>query len=102
MSSKPRPKASLKKSKIQLRLRPEQEELIARAAQVKQTTLANFMVEHALSAAQEVLADQVHFSLSPERWDAFCAALDAPPKVIPALRKLLKKPRVFDDDAVPS
>ena len=47
----------------------------------------------------EVLADQVHFSLSPERWDAFCAALDAPPKVIPALRRLLKKPSVFHDDA---
>jgi uncharacterized protein (DUF1778 family) len=57
------------------------------------------MVEHVFNAAQEVpevLADQVHFSLSPERWDAFCAALDAPPKVIPALGKLLKKPSVFD------
>ena len=57
------------------------------------------MVEHAFIAAQEVLANQVHFSLSSERWDAFCAALNAPPKVIPALRKLLKKPSVFDDDA---
>ena len=57
------------------------------------------MVEHSLNAAQDVLADQVHFALSPERWDAFCAALDAPPKVIPALRKLLKKPSVFDDAA---
>jgi uncharacterized protein (DUF1778 family) len=96
MNSKSRPKDSLKESKILLRLRPAQKDLIARAAQVKQTTLTNFMVEHALSAAQKVLADQVQFSLSPERWDAFCAALDAPPKVIPALRKLLKKPGVFD------
>jgi uncharacterized protein (DUF1778 family) len=102
MSSKSTPRPSLKESKVQLRLRPAQKDLIARAAQVKQTTLTNFMVEHAFSAAQEVLADQVHFSLSPERWDAFCAALDAPPKVIPALRKLLKKPSVFDDDATPS
>ena len=57
------------------------------------------MVEHAFTRRQEVLADQVHFSLSPERWEAFCAAIDAPPKVIPSLRKLLKKPGVFDDDA---
>ena len=98
MSSKSSPKTSLKESKIQLRSRPGQKDLIARAAQVKQTTLTNFMVEHAFAAAQEVLADQVHFSLSPERWEAFCAALDAPPKVIPALRKLLKKPSVFHDD----
>ena len=99
MSSKSTPRPSLKESKVQLRLRPAQKDLIARAAQVKQTTLTNFMVEHAFSAAQEVLADQVHFSLSPERWEAFCAAIDAPPKVIPSLRKLLKKPGVFDDDA---
>jgi uncharacterized protein (DUF1778 family) len=99
MSSKSRPKTPLKESKVQLRLRPGQKDLIARAAQIKQTTLTNFMVEHAFSAAQEVLADQVHFSLSPERWEAFCAAIDAPPKVIPSLRKLLKKPGVFDDDA---
>jgi len=102
MSSKSRPKTPLKESKVQLRLRPGQKDLIARAAQIKQTTLTNFMVEHAFSAAQEVLADQVHFSLSPERWEAFCAAIDAPPKVIPSLRKLLKKPSVFDDDATPS
>jgi uncharacterized protein (DUF1778 family) len=99
MPSKSRPKASLKESKVQLRLRPAQKDFIARAAQVKQTTLTNFMVEHAYSAAQEVLADQVHFSLSPQRWDVFCAALDAPPKVVPALRKLMKKAGVFDDDA---
>jgi uncharacterized protein (DUF1778 family) len=99
MSGKSRPKAALKESKVQLRLRPGQKDLIARAAQVKQTTVTNFMVEHAYAAAQEVLADQVHFSLSPERWIAFCAALDAPPKAIPALRKLLKKPSVFEDDA---
>ena len=87
MSRKSSPKASRKESNVQLRLRPAQKDLIARTAQVKQTTLNNFMVEHAFIAALEVLADQVHFSLSPERWDAFCAALDAPPKVIPALRE---------------
>jgi uncharacterized protein (DUF1778 family) len=102
MNSKSRPKALRKESKVQLRLRPGQKDLIARAAQIKQTTLTHFMVEHAFNAAQEVLADQVHFSLSPDRWDSFCAALDAPPKVIPALRKLLKKPSVFDNDAADS
>jgi len=89
---------SKKESKVQLRLRPAQKEIIARAAEVKQTTVTNFMVEHALTAAQQVLADQVHFALSPEKWDAFCKALDSPPKEIPALRKLLTEPSVFDDD----
>ena len=42
------------------------------------------------------MADQAHFTLSPERWDAFCEALDAPPRDIPALRKLLTEASVFD------
>jgi uncharacterized protein (DUF1778 family) len=86
----------LRESKVQLRLRPAQKEMIAQAAQLKQTTLTSFMVEHAYSAAQQVLADQVHFALSPERWEAFCTALDAPPKEIRALRRLLTEKSVFD------
>ena len=33
--------------------------------------------------------DHAHFFLSPEKWDEFIAALDAPPKKIPALIQLL-------------
>ncbi len=39
--------------------------------------------------AAEVLLDQVHFRLSPEDWQAFNAALDAPPEDNPKLRDLL-------------
>jgi uncharacterized protein (DUF1778 family) len=91
------PKNAVKASKVQLRLRPGEKELIARAARLQRTTLTSFMVENAYSAAQRALADQVHFALSPERWKAFCEALDAPPRNIPALRDLLNRPSVFDD-----
>jgi uncharacterized protein (DUF1778 family) len=87
----------LKDSKVQLRMRPLQKAVIARAAELRQTTLTNFMVEHAFEAAQNILADQVHFYLSPGKWDEFCAALDAPPKDLPRLRRLLTEPSVFDD-----
>lgn len=40
---------------------------------------------------------QAHFALPPDRWQAFCEALDAPPKDIPALRRLLTEGSVFDD-----
>jgi uncharacterized protein (DUF1778 family) len=86
----------LRDTKVQLRMRPLQKEVIARAANLKQTTLTNFMVEQAFQAAQQILADQVHFYLSDEKWDEFCAALDAPPKDLPRLRKLLARPGVFD------
>lgn len=42
-------------------------------------------------------ADHAHFALPPDRWQAFCEALDAPPKDIPALRKLLTEGSLFDD-----
>jgi predicted DNA-binding antitoxin AbrB/MazE fold protein len=42
-------------------------------------------------------ADQAHFALPPDRWQAFCEALDAPPRDIPALRKLLTEGSLFDD-----
>ncbi len=96
MSGNPRARLPLKESKVQLRLRPAQKEMIAHAAQIQQTTLTSFVVEHALNAAQQVLADQAHFELPSDRWEAFCAALDRPPKEIPALRKLLTEKSLLD------
>lgn len=88
---------ALREAKVQLRMRPLQKDVIARAAKLKQTTLTNFMIEQAFQTAQEILADQAHFYLSPDRWDEFCKALDAPPRKLAALRKLLTEPSVFDD-----
>lgn len=39
---------------------------------------------------------QVHFALGPDLWQAFCDALDAPPKVLPRLKKLLTEASRFD------
>jgi predicted DNA-binding antitoxin AbrB/MazE fold protein len=39
---------------------------------------------------------QVHFTFAPEQWQACIEALDAPPKDIPALRKLLTEASLFD------
>ncbi|MEZ5402735.1 MAG: DUF1778 domain-containing protein [Bryobacteraceae bacterium] len=78
-------------------MRTREKEVIARAAELKQTTMTSFMVEHAFEAAQQILSDQAHFYLSAEKWDEFCAALDAPPNPPPELRKLLTEPSVFDE-----
>ena len=40
--------------------------------------------------------DELPFRMPPDRWQAFCDALDAPPKDIPALRKLLTEASLFD------
>ena len=76
--AKPKRSATLKASKVQLRLRPDQKAVLARAAELRRTSLSNFMLEHAYEAAQQVLAEQVDIIMSPAEWDAFRKALDAP------------------------
>jgi uncharacterized protein (DUF1778 family) len=44
----------------------------------------------------EALLDRRYFSLDPERWAAFQAALDAPTRPNPRLQKLLQTPSVFE------
>src|SRR5437868_2600158 len=93
---RPRKPSSAKATKVQLRLRPDQRAVLARAAELRQTSLSHFVLEQAYAAAQQVLAEQVDIVMSPKEWEAFCKALDAPPRPIPALRKLLTGAGVFD------
>jgi uncharacterized protein (DUF1778 family) len=93
---KSKPRADLKATTVQLRLRPAEKAVIARAAELRQTTLSKFLLDNAYQAAQQVLADQAHFTLTSSQWKAFCQALDAPPRTIPALRQLLTEKGIFD------
>src|SRR5262245_62045200 len=94
--SKTKEPAELKATKVQLRLRPAQKAVLARAAELRRTSLSNFMLEHAYEAAQQVLAEQVDIVMPPAEWEAFRRALDAPPRPIPALKKLLTEASIFD------
>ena len=94
--TRPKTRKSLKASTVQLRLRPAQKAVLARAAELRQTTLSGFMLEHAYEAAQQVIAEQVDIVMPAAEWDSFCKALDAPPRSIPALKKLLTEASVFD------
>lgn len=40
--------------------------------------------------------DRASVLMSPEDWEAFCTALDAPSREIPALGRLFKKSDIFD------
>ncbi|HYV39746.1 MAG TPA: antitoxin AF2212-like protein [Gemmataceae bacterium] len=42
--------------------------------------------------------DNTDIVLQPDEWDAFCELLERPPREIPALRKLLTEPSVFDGE----
>jgi uncharacterized protein (DUF1778 family) len=58
--------------------------------------LREFVLESALVRADETLADRTRFGLDAYRWKAFMEALDAPPREIPRLGRLLKEPSVFE------
>jgi uncharacterized protein (DUF1778 family) len=54
------------------------------------------VLESALASAAKTLADRQSFQLDPERWEAFVAALDAPPQVHPPMARLLHEPSVVE------
>lgn len=81
--------------KLDLRLTPEAKRMLAAAANVRRRSLSDFVLESALGRAEEALVDRRVFHLSPEQWQAFVSALDAPVKDMPRMRKLLNEPGVF-------
>ena len=86
---------SARTEKLDLRLTPEAKRTLSAAARAERRSLSDFVLASALSRAEEALADRRVFQLSPEKWEAFVAALDAPPCDMPRLRKLLNEPGIF-------
>jgi uncharacterized protein (DUF1778 family) len=82
--------------KLDLRLTPHAKRTLQSAAQVSHKTLSDFVLESALTRADSVLADRQIFRLDARRWNAFMAALDAPPKARPRLARLLTEPSILD------
>ncbi len=91
-----RSSATQKGARFSIRASAGQKKVIAQAARIRETTMSEFVLEQALLAAQQTLADQSQFTLPKKQWEAFCAALDAPPISVPALGRLLTQPGVFD------
>jgi uncharacterized protein (DUF1778 family) len=48
--------------------------------------------------AEEILSERQHFGLDAERWTAFQVALDAPPRPLIRLARLLEESSVFERD----
>jgi uncharacterized protein (DUF1778 family) len=86
-----------KETRISLRIKPAQKALIARAAQVRHATLTEFVLENALQAASQIVAEERQLEMTPEQFRRFCRALDAPPASnLKAMQRLLNEPSVLD------
>jgi uncharacterized protein (DUF1778 family) len=83
--------------KLDLRLTPEAKRTLNIAASAAGRSVSEFVLESALSRAEETLADRQHFGLDAEKWEAFMAALEAPPREIPQLERLMREKSIFED-----
>ena len=79
--------------RINLRASHSQETLIRAGAKARGVNVTEFILESACTRAEQAIADQTTFTLSPSRWKAFVAALDRPPlpKPKPRLKKLFSE-----------
>lgn len=81
--------------KIDIRLTTEAKAILRSAAAAQGRTVSDFVLESALQRAAETLPDRTRFDLGAKQWAEFQALL-APPRDLPRLAKLLKKPSVFE------
>lgn len=85
-----------KTEKLDLRLSLEAKQRIQAAAVAANRSLSDFVLESALARADAQLPDRRRFELNAEQWTAFQAALDAPPRDLPRVRRLFSEPGIFD------
>lgn len=85
-----------KSERIDIRTTPSVKRLLQDAATTRNKTVTEFMLDSALTEAAGVLADRRLFLLDDDQWDAFMAALDAPPQPMPRLERLLSEPSILD------
>jgi len=75
---------------VNMRIEPNQLDLIDAAAAVCGKSRSAFMLDAAYRAAEEALLDRRLFCLSDEQWEAFNQALDTPPAPNEKLHQLLQ------------
>jgi uncharacterized protein (DUF1778 family) len=65
---------------------------------VRGVSVTDFILESACTRAEQVIADQTTFILSPAQWKAFNEALDRPPLLYPKprLKRLLEEKTILE------
>lgn len=81
---------------LNLRIKPEDRDLIDMAAKIKGKNRTDFILEAARNAAEETLLERTIFLVSPEAYTEFLTILDAPPQTNERLRKTMQTPAPWD------
>jgi len=67
-------------SRMSLRVRPEEKAMLLRAAALKHTDLTDFVLQHALRGAKDVIGEAEHVQLSERDSFRVLDLLEHPPK----------------------
>lgn len=90
------PRQPVRSEKIDIRITPQAKSLLAEAARARHTTISQFVLDTALSAAGEVVAERNRIGLNAEQWTEFLNALDAPPRRHARMERLLNQPTILE------
>lgn len=86
-----------KESRLSIRINSHQKAIIMRAAQLKHKSISDFVLENAYDTASQILADDVHITMSKEQFEEFSQILDNPPqKNVDAFMRMMSKPSVLN------
>jgi len=86
--------ATTRSEKLDIRRTPAAKQVLQTVAAASARSVSEFVLKSA--RAEETLPDRRRFGLDAEQWAAFQTELDAPPRPLPRLAKLLREPSVFD------
>lgn len=85
-----------KRDTLNIRINPEERELIDRAARTRGQTRTDFILDAARRAAEESLLDRTVFMLGPDAYAEFLARLEAPAQPNERLQRTMQTPAPWD------
>jgi uncharacterized protein (DUF1778 family) len=85
-----------KTARLSLRLTPEQDAVLRRAAEARGESANDYVLRHAVEAAEMDLADRRVFVVDDGAWTELQELLSKPPALPPAMITLLTTPSVLE------
>jgi uncharacterized protein (DUF1778 family) len=86
-----------KTERLSLRLTPNQDQVLRRAADANGESTSDYVLRHAVEAAEFDLADRRVFALDDVAWNELQSLLSATPSQLPpAMIRLLSEPSVLE------
>ena len=83
-----------KEHRLNLRTTKQQDTLLRRAAEATHRSMTEFVLDSAVTQAQQVLADRQWFPVDAEQFAEFQRLLDAP---LPSFGRMFSRPSRFAD-----